>query len=271
MRIRQSTLGQADDCLRKMQYSIEQPPEHYPSGSLRAVGTGYHSARELQYRWRLDLTAPPSADRFDSLFAEACASFDGEVDRAGDRFIWDDKVPDRSTAHSLLAAMETAYQDQAIEWPDTFEVLGVEQSFELPWGEHVRAGTIDLVLRDEAGWIIGVDHKTAGRMWPQGKEHPRKNNQASWYAGALATLYPDAVGVQFVFDVMTYAGKFDRRAVIPTAEHVAAVDSKARSVAVLFGAMREAGLDLPANPSSTLCSPKYCDFFTICPHGSHLE
>lgn len=273
MRIRQSTLGQADDCLRKMQYSLEQPPEHYLSGSLRAVGTGYHSARELQYRWRLDLPTPTSVEvRNEALIAEAQASFDSEVDRAGERFLWDDKVPDVATAHQLLATMESSYRDQNIEWPDTYEVLAVEQRFELPWlNDHVRAGTIDLVLRDPNGCVLGVDHKTAGRMWPTGKEHPRKNNQAAWYVNALTGLYPDAPSHAFVFDILTYAGKFDRRVVIPEARHLAAVDDKARQVAVVYTAMREAGIDLPANPSSTLCSPKYCDFFSICPHGSVLE
>ena len=107
-------------------------------------------------------------------------------------------------------------------------------------------------------------------MWPAGKEHPRKNNQAAWYVSALQQIFPDAPGYRFCFDIITYAGKFDRRMVDPEPRHIEAVDAKALQVATVYRTLRAVGTDLPANPSSNLCSEKYCDFWTICPHGANL-
>jgi hypothetical protein len=144
--------------------------------------------------------------------------------------------------------------------------------FNFDWQDgHTRSGTMDLVLIDPFGAVIGVDHKTAGRMWPAGKEHPRKNNQASWYVGALKEMFPQAPAYRFCFDVMTYAGKFDRRVVEPSDDHIKAVEAKATQVATLYSWARAGGLDLPANPGSNLCSDKYCDFWTLCPHGEVLR
>jgi hypothetical protein len=52
MRIRQSYLGQADKCLRSLQYELEAPPDQYRSGIIRAIGTAYHAGG-------LQLFAPP--------------------------------------------------------------------------------------------------------------------------------------------------------------------------------------------------------------------
>jgi hypothetical protein len=168
--------------------------------------------------------------------------------------------------------MLRTYVNGGFEWPSTYQVYGVEVGFNFDWKDgHTRSGTMDLVLVDPFGAIIGVDHKTAGRMWPSGKEHPRKNNQASWYVGALKEMFPDASAYRFCFDVMTYAGKFDRRLVEPSDDHIKAIEDKATQVALIFSWARAAGLDLPANPGSNLCSDKYCDFWQMCPHGETLR
>jgi len=223
--MRQSTLGNADACLRRMQYDLETPRTEYHSGSVRAVGTAYHAGLETYYRARLS-GGPWGLDR--SLL-DAWNSFADEVARAGERFLWDEeKFPTADLARERIETMVTTYFEAGHQWPDEFEVLGVEVPFDLPfWGDHVRAGTMDLVLRDPAGFVIGVDHKTAGRAWPKGKEHPRKNNQAPWYTAALIELYPGAPGYRFVFDVMTYAGRFERPISDPDDGHRAATSAKA--------------------------------------------
>lgn len=269
MRIRQSTLGAFDKCPRGMQYALETPQDVYYSGIIRAIGTAYHAALELGYKAIMDGQAWPSLD--DQL-AAARASLEHEVERAGEHFIWTDKYPDTISGYVVVRGMLENYQEHS--WAHTdWEVLGVEWNFRLPfYGEHERSGQMDLVLRDpDSGWIFGVDHKTADKSWPDKKSTPRANNQGPFYTGVLKEVYPDAPGWGFVFDVMTYRGRFHRYVTYPTEQHVQLVTDKALSVIAMYTGMRSAGMDLPANPASNLCSPQYCDFYDICPHGRSAE
>tara|TARA_R110002074_G_scaffold24744_2_gene73736 strand:- start:1123 stop:1992 length:870 start_codon:yes stop_codon:yes gene_type:complete len=288
MKVRQSTLGSADKCLRALQYDLENPVYH--GGSTRALGTAFHHGLETFYQ-------PggmyiPMAD----LLLEAEAEFDrcvsmepsheSEKTKTAGEFRWDENVPDSSTAYELLAVMIPAYVTEHA-WPidhdwavssgsypkeGHFGVLGTEMSFNLPFfDKHTSNGSMDLTLVDHLGWIVGVDFKTAGRMWPKGKEHPRKQNQAPWYVRALQELYPDAPGYRFVFDIITLKGKFERRIADPSQGHIDAVERKAIQVVSLYEGMRASGLDLPANPANTLCNPKWCDHWDVCEYGAALD
>jgi hypothetical protein len=279
MRVRQSMMGNADSCLRRLQYSIENPS--YKAGSVRAIGTGYHAGMEVLYRSRMpDGVLTPELGvvtrknlQLAHMQIAAYDAFDNEVEKAGDAFIWDpDKAPTRESAIEKIDLMLTEYWTGNWEWPEDWEVLAVEIEFDLPWDYgHTRGGAADLVLRDPYGWVVVDDHKTAGKRWAMGKEHPRKNNQAPWYVPAMRELFPGAPGYRFVFSVMTYDGKFERRISDPQPRHEEAVAAKALQVVSMYEGMRSAGLDLPANPASTLCNPRYCDYFSVCPHGSSLE
>lgn len=269
MRIRQSLLGSFDACPRRFQYSLESPPDVYHSGIVRAVGTAYHAGLEYYYMTTLVGRADhPSLAEVQDM---ARSTLLDEIERAGENFIWDDKFPLVDDADECIGSMLMHYFEDGHAWPSDWEVLGVEEKFTLPYFNYELAGTIDLVLRDPNGWICGVDHKTAGRRWDQYKHHPRKNNQAPFYVGALAELYPDAPGHRFVFDVMTYKGEFERRISDPTPAHVEAVKAKALQVAALYEGLRAAGMDLPVNPSSTLCSKRYCDWWSVCSSGAILD
>ena len=274
MRIRQSYLGQADKCLRSLQYELEAPPDQYRSGIIRAVGTAFHAGLEYYY---LNRQKGPEYD-FDcreQLLEEAVpmahSTLNEEILKAGAGFIWDDKFPTFDAACEAVENMLTAYFEGGHAWPQDWTILGVEQKFELPFGEHVRTGTIDLVLRAPDGGIVGDDHKTCNRMWDQYKHSPRKNNQSPFYQAALRELYPDAPYHRMTFSVMTYAGKFERRISDASDAHITAVLDKSMQLATLVEGMRKAGMDLPANPASNLCSEKYCDHWSYCPHGSSLD
>jgi hypothetical protein len=271
MRIRQSHLGDFDACGRKMQYKIEDPRDL--SGSVRAVGNGYHAGLELYYNARMagDKHLPTP---------EACGTagvkeFDTRLESAGDSFLWDpEKFTTRDEAHGAIRQLVYEYFDGGHQWPLEFVVLGVEISFTVPieGSEHVMGGTADLVLQDPMGGILGVDHKTAGKRWPAGKHEPRKNNQAPWYVKALQQVFPGAPYYRFVFDVMTYGGVFERRIADPDGRHIEAITRKAIEIATVYEGMRlGAGMDLPANPGNTLCNPKWCDHFDVCPYGRALE
>lgn len=263
--MRQSTFTK--DCLRAMQYSIEDPT--YRSGIVRAVGTAYHAGLEGHYRARMDQLERTTF--IHDAQVDALASLNGEIERAGEHFTWDEKFPDARAAQDSVCDMLEHYFHDGREWPADWTVLGVELSFELPWwGEHTAIGTTDLVLQAPNGWVVGVDHKTGAKAWPKDKEHPRKNHQACWYTGALKRLFPDAPGWHYVFDVMTYKGGWQRLPSYPTDEHIQAANDKAMSVLALYAGMRNNGMELPTNPSSTLCSERYCDFFSTCPSGSAL-
>jgi len=281
MRVRQSTLNDADKCLRSMQYSIESNVYH--AGSVRAVGTGYHYGLEFAYDNMqrhggfpdIDVIVSEAQDDFDRT-ASMVPSHESELTKEAGTFAWDKNAPDFETAHSMIDVMLRAYfGDPEAPWPigSQYEVLDTELGFALPlWGEqHTRNGSIDLVLQDADGWIIGEDHKTASKKWNFNKHHARKNGQAVWYTQALKEMFPGAAGYRFVFDIMTYKGVFERREVHMTDEHFVAVDAKAMQVVAMYEGMRAGGMDMPANPSSMLCSPLYCDHWDICPYGAALD
>ena len=277
MKVRQSTLGDADKCLRAMQYSIEGTVYH--GGVGRAIGTAYHKALELSYRNLIDngmhldprMSVINAHEEFDRL-VEMAPSHESEFSKTAGEFKWDDKFPDADSAKAVLSTIVPAYFEGDGVWPEEWTILDVEQSFSLPFfGDNTRNGSIDLVGVDPDGYVFGDDHKTAGKAWPYNKHHARKSNQAPFYVRALQELYPDAVGYRFFYSIMTLGGKFDRREVRVDRAHIDAVDSKAVQVVTLYQGMRAGGLDLPANPASTLCSPKYCDHWDICPYGAVLD
>jgi hypothetical protein len=279
MRVHQSLL---DDCLLRMQYKIET--KHYYGGSIRALGSAYHKAIENYYvRRQKDGFFLPDDELIGILIGEAAAEFEAicsgdttshvsETTRTRAGFTWNKNVPDFQSGLDLLQVMVPAYFEAGV-WPEGWEVLGVEQFFELPWTDrHTRGGSIDLILyHPETDTVVGDDQKTAGRAWNKGKEKPRKNIQAPWYSWAIRDLYPGHRWYLSTFSIMTYGGKFERRESNPDPVHIEAAADLLHSTAAMYEVIRANGMDLPANPGSTLCSPEYCDFFEQCPHGSRLD
>lgn len=287
MRVRQSTVK---DCLRSMQFSIEAKVFH--GGSVRATGTGYHAGLELLYDARLrrqiannsvasfeypDLpTLQECIDYGIKVFDETASltpSHATEREREPGRFKWNKAIPDVETAHETIARMLTSYFEhpEAI-YPDDWKVLGVEVPFELPFAYgDTRNGSMDLALLAPDGGVVLDDQKTTGKGWNQGKESPRKTHQAPWYVSAAKQLWPDAPYYRFVFSIMTYKGKFERRISDPEPRHEAAADQLLFDYVSLYKVAKANGLDLPANPSSNLCSPEYCDWWDICPFGHALD
>lgn len=287
MKVSQSTLGAADKCMLSAQYTLDHPVGfRHTSGASRATGTGYHSGMAGLYTARMlgqdELTVSAVIDL-------AVASYDLEkvVDSYSNTpvevFKYDDKVPDDATAHSLMKVMiETYYEHH--RWPQDWRVLGVETPFKVPvetqfdFELQASAGGIDLVLQDPIGYVLAVDHKTANKAWDQGKHKPRKNNQSPYYVHfGLRTMWPDAVGYRMVFDVIQYPNKsgeckFERRISDPDAKDEAAIKKKMMDFAFMYDLVHvKAGMDLPANPASTLCNPKWCDFWDVCPYGATLD
>lgn len=270
--VRQSGLGSADKCLRSFQYGLEAPEGLLPGGSVqRAMGTGYHAALEMYYQ---HVTWGPAS--LDDLVACALNTFHGEVAKIDpSMFKWSKEVADVDMADLKLASMVRAYFEDVHQWTDPFSVLEVETTFGYGSEIEIRGipvrGAMDLVLEDPSGWITIVDHKTAGKKWDQNKHKARKQNQPAFYVGVAELLWPGRPGYRFVYDIMTYGGVFERRISEVTPGHIDAVFEKAQQILTLYKGMRSGGMDLPVNPSSNLCSPVYCDFWSACPQGAALD
>lgn len=281
MRVHQSLL---DDCGRRMQYKLESPA--YYGGSVRALGSGYHKALEVAYGNRkfsgfyvpdpetVDALVGVAVDEFTAICTGENTSHVSEEGRERGGFIWNKNVPDLETGEEMLDKMVRAYFDHPDAWwPEGWDVLDVERFFDLPWAlGHTRGGSFDLALyHAETDTVAVEDHKTAGRTWNRGKEKPRKNMQASWYGWAARELFPDHTNYLVVFDIMTYGGKFERRESNPSEKHINGAAQLLFDTVVNYEITRANDMDMPANPSSNLCSPEYCDYWLVCPFGDRLD
>ena len=282
MRVHQSLL---DDCGRRMQYKLETPA--YYGGSVRALGSAYHKGLEVAYLDRMESGYFPAPsgdllqvylqaahDEFEAICLGTNTSHVSEEGRERGGFVWNSKVPDLDTGHEMLEKMVRAYfENPDAWWGEEWDVIGVEQFFDLPWTmNYTRGGSMDLALYHRPTDTVAVeDHKTAGRRWNTGKEKPRKNTQASWYGWAARELYPGHSNYMVLFDIMTYSGQFERRESNPRPEHINAAAQLLFDTVVNYEVTRANDMDMPANPSSNLCSPEYCDYWSVCPFGEALD
>lgn len=301
MRIRQSLLGSADKCLRALEYDVVGAPDDVrTTGIAREMGTGLHAAAEELYRWAP--TWKHSDDHYVRIAQESVeAALEGY-----DIILWSEAVPNKDTAMRVTEVMVRDYLRGFIPGTEVrrvwdvfegfdiepeWEVLGIEHSFDMPapWlvgpytGEvNTLSGTADLILAHrKTREIVIVDHKTAGRAWKPNKHHPRKNNQSAWYVAMAKETWPGRPSYRFCFDITVYqkptksrpewGTTFERRISDVRPEHELAVRTKAQEVVRLVDGSIPFGAHLPANPSSDLCSPAYCDHFRYCPFGAALE
>lgn len=281
--ITQSMLGNADTCMRGFQYALQRPAwVKQVGGADRAVGTGYHAALASYYEERI--TNPSALPDVAKMIAEGQRIF--EVSTTIDlydntpieQFKWSDRVPNQSEAFTLIDQMVTSYINEGWWLGLEHEIVAVElnERFTDPTtGRTFKLGA-DLVSR--LGTTVRLtDHKTSGKAWPQGKESPRKQNQSALYTWAARQKWDDATRIEFAFDIIMFPGartpvRFERRITVPTPEHEHAVVNKALDLMNLYETVVVGqGRDLPANPASTLCNPKWCDYWDGCPHGAALD
>lgn len=255
--LRQSTTKTADVCMKRIAFEKDPTVPHGQSVP-RAMGTAYHAGIEALY-----LGDAGYRDAAIAALADEYVRFP----HLAEEMAWTD-------ATSTLMTMLHAY----VPWPSAdFEVLGTEVEWFLPLTERwitggdqdwVIKGQIDLVLRSRStGAVILDDQKTAARAWPIHKGDPRKDPQGPLYTWAWWVLTGERPQ-EWLFSIMTYKGNFERRPYEITDEHISLALGKAVDLAVLLD--RVPPVNLPANPSSNLCSPKYCDYWDLCPFGGGL-
>ena len=262
--LRQSTLGTADTCHKRLQFDMD-PMVPHGTGPYRVFGTAYHAGLEAHYQ---GAEIVPAVD----------AVFNG--DEAAQVEDWGDDWVDLEYARTHCLELVSA--SLAHSWLnfEGVEVIGTEVTLyaNLPRPDWIVKGTLDLILGGEyirnnfeVDHLI-VDHKTARRKWPKNKEDARKTNQPAWYVFWWALLWAKAHGgdmptVGFCFDVMAHDKSFQRRWPDVTAAQKEAVLAKAALVCDLID---NNGPYLP-NTQSFLCSAKWCDHWQICPFGEALD
>ena len=262
--MRQSTIGNVEVCSYREKMRRDHPIG-YSSSDARCLGTGYHAGLETYWEGRKNgVVVTP-----DEIVAAIQLSIEDDVRKSEDRFVW---VKFHNVEDMVNKAVEMVglYLGHHVHRWDGYHVLGTEISFAMPYGdEFVAIGTMDLVLADDLGRYIIVDHKTANRMWSY-KKHltsPQPGWYSYWWGEAGKAMGMENMPIaRMCFEIMTYAGKFDRRWVIPTHRLQMATLEKADVACQLE---LNDGPWWP-NTSSNLCSEKYCDHFEACPHGGQL-
>jgi hypothetical protein len=274
--LRQSTIGAADTCLKRLEFIYSPEPIPKKGSVNRGIGTGYHAGLAHSYQARMlgDTWTTQSFAR--EVVEVAVNTFDADHDE-NEVYDWryqvkayrtDELVFDRNMAVTKISEALARYFSESLYWPEPFQVIAVELSFDQAWipGWN-RSGTIDLVLWDGARYIL-VDHKTSKKKWAKNKGMP-SNAQAAWYIHAWqqhAGL--DELTSTFYYDVMGLNDEtFTRRHAPRTQNQIDLTLSRGADIARLI----EQGGPFPPNVESFLCSEAYCDFWTVCPYGSGLS
>jgi hypothetical protein len=262
-----SALDSVDICLRRAAYNRRKSNPRR-SGEARAAGTAYHAGLEYIYNRFKDAVVDPGFYTPPMRASVQQAAFEAlDEEAATEGFEWSTSPAE---TRERVAFMLDSYANGGHVWsPDDYEVLGVEYGWDLPLpgveGWRVK-GFMDLVVREHrTGDIIIIDQKTSGKKWPQTKHLPHRQNQAPLYVWAWWQITGERPAY-FAFDVMTYKGDFERRRCDVEDRHIKVTLEKAIGVSLLF---QSTPIDwMPGNPTSNLCSDRFCDFYGECPFGA---
>ena len=283
----QSIVNQADTCLKRTEYDFfHDTPVMGGVGLL--IGTGYHAGNAEGYLQRMH-GDPHDIDKCVEAGVDAFRrgiEFDEYKQLPVDEFNWvfqpkTYRAPlielTPSLADGIIEQLVRAYFDQDNPWNPSFQVVAVEFSMDLPYPGAPegwrRGGAVDLVLADDSGYVL-IDHKTSRKKWAKKKGSPT-NPQAAWYIDAWRT-HANTTDVKFVYEVMAINldpetklanPEFERRWAPRNERQIKATLDRGRDLALLI----ERGGPFLPSPESFLCSPHYCDYWKICPHGSTLN
>lgn len=228
--------------------------ERIPPGIAMITGTGLHAGAEVNFRQKIDTHADlpkrdivdAAVDGFDrglaggySLDADCATSPEIAVGEARDQV---------ATLADLYAAqVAPEYQPKFVEQlvtiplPGPFDILGV------------------LDMADDQGRV--VDLKTTGKSKSQSEADA--SPQLTFYAAAHKVLTGElASEVRLEVLVKT---KTPKRVMLSSKrgpEHFAVLANRINAASAAI----EAGIFLPADPGSWMCSPKWCGYYHTCPY-----
>lgn len=265
--VRQSWLGDALICPQRARYALGLPSMRRGSDAT-AIGTAVHAGIE-QY-------LGGHVSDLDTFLGNILAYVSQEMDKDIKRT---EISEDPEKMERCVTAMGTAW------WTDIRPVVPmggkIEHKFEAPTGmtasdgsEIWFEGTIDYVAPDGTLW----DWKTSSRTY-FGKEKQSQAHQPTVYVAASRRLglIPDTPEPSlFRFGVMVrqVTPKSQIVTVQRGPEHIEWLTRQTRSV--VDTALRSWGQpDWMMNDQHNLCSPKWCDYWTVCKgvhwHGDALE
>lgn len=271
--LRQSMLGQADVCLRRLDFDRRHGGGY---SEARIFGTAYHAGLAAHYRHAAAIAQGENVDPFHSVHGEVRLALESELaaaKAAGCDIKWDRWGSEASALENAQKLADLYVREHAINL-ELFRVIGVEVPWWWPLGNGwIAHGTIDLIVEDKLDgthWLH--DHKTAGRPWKKGKEHARATPQPSWYLAFWPALYSAVMQTtppvcRFAFDIMTVDGKFERRIADVKMGHIQATFEFASELTQLID---NGGPFLP-NRSHFLCDERWCDHWNRCGFGGLLD
>lgn len=258
--VRQSWVGDALICPQRSRYALAMPTMRRGSDAT-AIGTGVHAGIEKYLTGEIT-----DLDGFQEYTQLVVASeLDKDIKKTG---LTDDP-------ENLRACVDSMAQG----WWDSIRpsvVLGgmVEHKFQAPLNVHATngygvwlEGTIDYVAPDGVLW----DWKTSSRTY-YAREKQSQSHQATCYITACRTLglIPDTdTPSLFRFGVMVRQPTPKAQIVTVSRGHDQVSWFRRQVLSVVNTAVTAWGQpDWPMNDQHSLCSSKWCDYWSVC-KGAH--
>lgn len=279
--MRQSTIGAGIICHERLRQRFWFNPDRVIVTEEALSGTVFHAICEAHAYWQRD------GIDYDS-FEIGYKASNAEVDKA-DKVHWREEKDgtigdiDRATERGIAGA-EWYIKNHWFADPSTYTIVGIEQSFTLPWIDGWEAhGTTDLVLMDANGWLTIVDYKFPRTAKRPGWERARNNPQMAWYFRWFPEwwrrTYPEDYAregdrpIRGRYEVVAWGARngirHDTFPAFVSAVEMAHVMDMAERYAKLID-QGPIGHWIPSTDSH-LCHHKWCDFWDVCPSGEELN
>jgi len=183
-------------------YLLGLPEEH--SSIALHFGKGIHSSLEMFYRNIMETGKKPSLIKLEATFINGLFQ---SMEHTDAPVLYKKDMPDNSSAIVLGKSMLGVLHEKADL--EEYHIEGVEMPLSAPLYNHEGqemdiqlVGVIDLLLRDNKGNLIAVDHKTAKQPKSQASVDADLQLTAySWLLAANNLVFPRAE-VQCRFDVL---------------------------------------------------------------------
>lgn len=222
--------------------------ERIPPGIVALQGTGVHVGAEVNFRQKIATgTDLPVRDIVD-------ASVDGFDRQLVEGWSVDPEGPSVGDARDEVASLATVL---AREVCPEYQPTHVEQTvkIELP-GSHDMLGVIDLAADGRV-----VDLKTTSKVWSQ--DTIDRSPQVTFYAAAHRLLTGE-IAQEVVIENLVKTKKPKRVKLTSTRDTKDFAALAARINAVSAGI--NAGVFVPAESGSWMCSRRWCGYFDSCPY-----
>ncbi len=222
--------------------------ERIAPGIVAVQGTGVHVGAEVNFKQKIVTGSDlPVRDIID-------ASVDGFDRGLTEGWTVDPEGPSVGDARDEVASLATVL---AKEVCPEYQPTHVEQTvrIELP-GAHDMLGVIDLAADGKV-----IDLKTTSKVWSQ--KQVDTNPQITFYAAAHRILTGE-LAQEVVIENLVKTKKPKRVKLTSTRDRGDFSALAARINAVSAGI--QAGVFVPAEAGSWMCSPRWCGYYDTCPY-----